>query len=201
MDFWGGQRASRDSAQFALAGQRVRSGHRGADACSAAWPTRYAQTLSLQEQSRIAELNLANAQQRARNWCRPASTRARRRRWNWPSRKAWWRRSNGNCRWCSNRPKDAQISLAALLGRPVQDTGAGPGTLRSIDLARHRRRRAQPVAQPPPGHRPGRSATGRRPGRRHRRPRRDVADRDPERRNRLRRRHVPATFCAARSTT
>jgi NodT family efflux transporter outer membrane factor (OMF) lipoprotein len=61
IDFWGGKRASRDSAQFTLQASEFDRATVELTLLSSVAST-YAQTLALREQSRIAELNLANAQ-------------------------------------------------------------------------------------------------------------------------------------------
>lgn len=61
IDFWGGKQASRDSAQFALQTSEFDRATVELTLFGSVADT-YAQTLSLREQSRIAELNLANAQ-------------------------------------------------------------------------------------------------------------------------------------------
>ena len=61
IDFWGGQQASRDSAQFSLNASEFDQATVELTLLSGV-ANSYVQALSLQEQSRIAELNLANAQ-------------------------------------------------------------------------------------------------------------------------------------------
>jgi multidrug efflux system outer membrane protein len=61
IDFWGGKRASRDSAQFSLQASEFDRATVELTLLSGV-ANSYTQVLSLQEQSRIAELNLANAQ-------------------------------------------------------------------------------------------------------------------------------------------
>lgn len=103
VDFWGGNRAARDSAQFSLQASEFDRATVELTLFSRV-ANSYAQTLSLREQRRIAELNLANAQsvlKLVQTRFEAGSATA----WNWPSRKAWSPPSNGNCHGCSNRPR------------------------------------------------------------------------------------------------
>ncbi len=118
IDFWGGKRASRDSAQFTLQASEFDRATVELTLLSGVAST-YAQTLSLREQSRIAELNLANAQ----NVLKLVQTRfdsgsatalelaqqkslVAAQQWQLPR--------------VQQEAQAALISLAALLGRPVQ---------------------------------------------------------------------------------
>ncbi|QBX40847.1 efflux transporter outer membrane subunit [Pseudomonas fluorescens] len=118
IDFWGGKRASRDSAQFALQASEFDRATVELTLLSGVAST-YAQTLSLREQSRIAELNLANAQSvlklvqtRFDSGSATALELAQQKslvaaqQWQLPR--------------VQQQAQDALISLAALLGRPVQ---------------------------------------------------------------------------------
>ncbi|MGZ7457988.1 efflux transporter outer membrane subunit [Pseudomonas sp. Ma2-10] len=123
VDFWGGQRASRDSAQFGLQASEADQATVELTLLSGV-ANRYAQSLSLREQSRIAELNLANAQHvlklvqtrfdagsaTALEVAQQKSLVAAQQR-QWPL--------------VQQQAQDAQISLAALLGRPVQALSLG----------------------------------------------------------------------------
>jgi NodT family efflux transporter outer membrane factor (OMF) lipoprotein len=118
IDFWGGQRASRDSAQFGLQASEFDQATVELTLLSAVANT-YTQTLSLQEQSHIAELNLANAQ----NVLRLVQTR-----FDSGSATALELAQQNSLVAAQQRQlprvqqqaQDALISLAALLGRPVQ---------------------------------------------------------------------------------
>ncbi|WP_095120109.1 efflux transporter outer membrane subunit [Pseudomonas sp. Irchel s3f10] len=118
IDFWGGKRASRDSAQFTLQASEFDRATVELTLLSGVAST-YAQTLSLREQSRIAELNLANAQSvlklvqtRFDSGSATALELAQQKslvaaqQWQLPR--------------VQQQAQDALISLAALLGRPVQ---------------------------------------------------------------------------------
>lgn len=122
IDFWGGKRASRDSAQFALRASEFDRATVELTLLSGVAST-YAQTLSLREQSRIAELNLANAQSvlklvqtRFDSGSATALELAQQKslvaaqQWQLPR--------------VQQQAQDALISLAALLGRPVQQLSA-----------------------------------------------------------------------------
>ncbi|HHS7809580.1 efflux transporter outer membrane subunit [Pseudomonas putida] len=122
IDFWGGKRASRDSAQFALQASEFDRATVELTLLSGVAST-YAQTLSLREQSRIAELNLANAQSvlklvqtRFDSGSATALELAQQKslvaaqQWQLPR--------------VQQQAQEALISLAALLGRPVQQLSA-----------------------------------------------------------------------------
>ncbi|XHF32972.1 efflux transporter outer membrane subunit [Pseudomonas chlororaphis] len=126
IDFWGGKRASRDSAQFALQASEFDRATVELTLLSGVANT-YAQALSLREQSRIAELNLANAQ----NVLKLVQTRFDS---GWATalelaqQKSLVAAQQRQLPLVQQQAQDALISLAALLGRPVQDlqTGAEP---------------------------------------------------------------------------
>jgi len=118
IDFWGGKRASRDSAQLTLQASEFDRATVELTLLSGVAST-YAQTLSLREQSRIAELNLANAQSvlklvqtRFDSGSATALELAQQKslvaaqQWQLPR--------------VQQEAQAALISLAALLGRPVQ---------------------------------------------------------------------------------
>ncbi|MCO7628775.1 efflux transporter outer membrane subunit [Pseudomonas fluorescens] len=118
VDFWGGNRAARDSAQFSLQASEFDRATVELTLLSGV-ANSYAQTLSLREQSRIAELNLANAQSvlklvqtrfdagsaTALELAQQKSLVAAQ-QWQLPR--------------VQQQAEDALIGLAALLGRPVQ---------------------------------------------------------------------------------
>ncbi|MFJ2482024.1 efflux transporter outer membrane subunit [Pseudomonas sp. NPDC087598] len=122
IDFWGGQRASRDSAQFNLRASEfdqatVELTLLGSVADS------YAQTLSLSEQSRIAELNLNNAlsvlklvQTRFDSGSATALELAQ--------QKSLVAAQQRQLPLMQQQAQTARITLAALLGRPVQELPA-----------------------------------------------------------------------------
>ncbi|WP_434707689.1 efflux transporter outer membrane subunit [Pseudomonas sp. R1-1] len=118
VDFWGGKRASRDSAQFTLQASEFDRATVELTLLSSI-ATTYAQTLALREQSRIAELNLANAQRvlklvqtRFDSGSATALELAQQKslvaaqQWQLPR--------------VQQEAQAALISLAALLGQPVQ---------------------------------------------------------------------------------
>ena len=123
IDFWGGQRASRDSAQFSLQASEFDQATVELTLLSGV-ANGYAQALSLQEQSRIAELNLANAQSvlklvqtRFDSGSATALELAQ--------QKSLVAAQQRQLPLVQQQAEDARISLAALLGRPVQALSLG----------------------------------------------------------------------------
>jgi NodT family efflux transporter outer membrane factor (OMF) lipoprotein len=126
IDFWGGKRASRDSARFALQASEFDRATVELTLLSGVANT-YAQALSLREQSRIAELNLANAQ----NVLKLVQTRfdsGSATALELAQQKSLVAAQQRQLPLVQQQAQDALISLAALLGRPVQDlqTSAEP---------------------------------------------------------------------------
>lgn len=126
IDFWGGKRASRDSAQFALQASEFDRATVELTLLSGVANT-YAQALSLREQSRIAELNLTNAQ----NVLKLVQTRfdsGSATALELAQQKSLVAAQQRQLPLVQQQARDALISLAALLGRPVQElqTGAEP---------------------------------------------------------------------------
>ncbi|WP_085607907.1 MULTISPECIES: efflux transporter outer membrane subunit [unclassified Pseudomonas] len=126
IDFWGGKRASRDSARLALQASEFDRATVELTLLSGVANT-YAQALSLREQSRIAELNLANAQ----NVLKLVQTRfdsGSATALELAQQKSLVAAQQRQLPLVQQQAQDALISLAALLGRPVQDlqTGAEP---------------------------------------------------------------------------
>lgn len=126
IDFWGGKRASRDSAQFALQASEFDRATVELTLLSGVANT-YAQALSLREQSRIAELNLTNAQ----NVLKLVQTRhdsGSATALELAQQKSLVAAQQRQLPQVQQQARDALISLAALLGRPVQElqTGAEP---------------------------------------------------------------------------
>lgn len=123
IDFWGGQRASRDSAQFSLQASEFDQATVELTLLSGV-ANGYTQALSLQEQSRIAELNLANAQSvlklvqtRFDSGSATALELAQ--------QKSLVAAQQRQLPLVQQQAEDARISLAALLGRPVQALSLG----------------------------------------------------------------------------
>ena len=119
IDFWGGKRASRDSAQFSLQASEFDRATVELTLLSGV-ANSYAQLLSLQEQSRIAELNLANAQnvlQLVQTRYNAGSATAL----ELAQQKSLVAAQQRQLPAVQQQAGEAQISLAALLGRPVQD--------------------------------------------------------------------------------
>ncbi|WP_065257422.1 efflux transporter outer membrane subunit [Pseudomonas bananamidigenes] len=119
IDFWGGKRASRDSAQFALQASEFDRATVELTLFSGVAST-YAQALSLREQSRIAELNLANAQ----NVLKLVQTRfdsGSATALELAQQKSLVAAQQRQLPLVQQQARDAVISLAALLGRPVQE--------------------------------------------------------------------------------
>jgi len=122
IDFWGGKRASRDSAQFALQASEFDRATVELTLLSAVAST-YAQTLSLREQQRIAELNLANAQSvlklvqtRFDSGSATALELAQ--------QKSLVAAQQRQLPLVQQQAQEALISLATLLGQPVQQLAA-----------------------------------------------------------------------------
>ncbi|VVP65120.1 Cation efflux system protein CusC [Pseudomonas fluorescens] len=118
IDFWGGQRASRDSAQFALQASEFDQATVELTLLSGV-ANGYAQTLSLQEQSRIAGLNLANAQhvlQLVQTRFDSGSATAL----ELAQQKSLVAAQQRQLPLVQQQAREARISLAALLGQPVQ---------------------------------------------------------------------------------
>lgn len=122
IDFWGAKRASRDSAQFALQASEFDRATVELTLLSGVANT-YAQTLSLREQQRIAELNLANAQSvlklvqtRFDSGSATALELAQ--------QKSLVAAQQRQLPLIQQQAQDALISLAALLGQPVQQLAA-----------------------------------------------------------------------------
>jgi NodT family efflux transporter outer membrane factor (OMF) lipoprotein len=123
IDFWGGQQASRDSAQFSLNASEFDQATVELTLLSGV-ANSYAQALSLQEQSRIAELNLANAQSvlklvqtRFDSGSATALELAQ--------QKSLVAAQQRQLPLVRQQAEEARISLAALLGRPVQALSLG----------------------------------------------------------------------------
>jgi NodT family efflux transporter outer membrane factor (OMF) lipoprotein len=123
IDFWGGQRAGRDSAQFSLQASEFDQATVELTLLSGV-ASGYAQALSLQEQSRIAELNLANAQSvlklvqtRFDSGSATALELAQ--------QKSLVAAQQRQLPLVRQQAEEARISLATLLGRPVQALSLG----------------------------------------------------------------------------
>ncbi|EJM75505.1 efflux transporter outer membrane subunit [Pseudomonas sp. GM55] len=123
IDFWGGQRASRDSAQYSLQASEFDQATVELTLLSAV-ASGYAQALSLQAQSRIAGLNLANAQSvlklvqtRFDSGSATALELAQ--------QKSLVAAQQRQLPLVRQQAEDARISLAALLGRPAQALSLG----------------------------------------------------------------------------
>jgi multidrug efflux system outer membrane protein len=122
IDFWGGKRASRDSARFSLQASEFDRATVELTLLSSV-ANSYTQVLSLQEQSRIAELNLANAQnvlQLVQTRYNAGSATAL----ELAQQKSLVAAQQRQLPTVQQQARDAQIVLAALLGRPVQDLPA-----------------------------------------------------------------------------
>lgn len=118
IDFWGGQRATRDSAQFGLKASEFDQATVELTLLSGV-ASGYAQTLSLREQSRIAALNLTNAQnvlQLVQTWFDAGSATAL----ELAQQKSLVAAQQRQLPLVQQQAQDALISLATLLGQPVQ---------------------------------------------------------------------------------
>ncbi|HEX4546800.1 efflux transporter outer membrane subunit [Pseudomonas sp.] len=118
IDFWGGKRASRDSARFTLQASEFDRATVELTLLSGVAST-YAQALSLREQARIAELNLGNAQsvlQLVQTRYDAGSATAL----ELAQQKSLVAAQQRQLPLVQQQAREALISLAALLGRPVQ---------------------------------------------------------------------------------
>jgi len=128
IDFWGGNRASRDSAQFSLQASEFDQATVELTLLSGV-ANSYAQVLSLREQSRIAGLNLANAEnvlQLVQTRFNAGSATAL----ELAQQKSLVAAQQRQLPLVQQQAQEATISLAALLGRSVQ---ALPRSLETFD--------------------------------------------------------------------
>lgn len=123
IDFWGGQRASRDSAQFGLQASEFDQATVELTLLSGV-ANSYAQALSLREQSRIAGLNLANAQN-VLNLVQTRFDSGSATALELAQQKSLVAAQQRQLPLVQQQAQDALISLAALLGRPVQQLRLG----------------------------------------------------------------------------
>jgi NodT family efflux transporter outer membrane factor (OMF) lipoprotein len=123
IDFWGGQRASRDSAQFALKASEFDQATVELTLLSGV-ANGYAQALSLQEQRRIAELNLANAQ-RVLKLVQTRFDSGSATALELAQQKSLVAAQQQQLPLVQQLAQDARVSLALLLGRPVQELSLG----------------------------------------------------------------------------
>ena len=123
IDFWGGQRASRDSAQFGLQASEFDRATVELTLLSGV-ANSYAQALSLREQSRIAGLNLANAQN-VLNLVQTRFDSGSATALELAQQKSLVAAQQRQLPLVQQQAQDAVISLAALLGRPVQQLRLG----------------------------------------------------------------------------
>jgi NodT family efflux transporter outer membrane factor (OMF) lipoprotein len=123
IDFWGGQRASRDSAQFGLQASEFDQATVALTLLSSV-ANSYAQALSLREQSRIAGLNLANAQN-VLNLVQTRFDSGSATALELAQQKSLVAAQQRQLPLVQQQAQDALISLAALLGRPVQQLRLG----------------------------------------------------------------------------
>lgn len=122
IDFWGAKRASRDSAQFALQASEFDRATVELTLLSGVANT-YAQTLSLREQQRIGELNLANAQ-RVLKLVQTRFDSGSATALELAQQKSLVAAQQRQLPLIQQQAQDALISLAALLGQPVQQLAA-----------------------------------------------------------------------------
>lgn len=128
IDFWGGQAATRESARQGLRASEFDQATVELTLLSDV-ANRYTQALSLQEQSRIAALNLANAQsvlQLVQTRFNAGSATAL----ELAQQKSLVAAQQRQLPTVQQQAEDARIGLAALLGRPVQEL---PPSLESFD--------------------------------------------------------------------
>ncbi|MEX5687671.1 efflux transporter outer membrane subunit [Pseudomonas silesiensis] len=123
IDFWGGQRASRDSAQFGLRASEFDQATVELTLLSGV-ANSYAQALSLREQHRIAGLNLANAQN-VLNLVQTRFDSGSATALELAQQKSLVATQRRQLPLVQQQAQDALISLAALLGRPVQQLRLG----------------------------------------------------------------------------
>ncbi|MED7666908.1 efflux transporter outer membrane subunit [Pseudomonas moraviensis subsp. stanleyae] len=118
IDFWGGNRAARDSAVFAVQASEFDRATVELTLLSGV-ANSYTQALALREQARIAELNLANAQ----NVLHLVQTRfdaGSATALELAQQKSLVAEQQRRLPLVQQQAREAQISLAALLGQPVQ---------------------------------------------------------------------------------
>ena len=118
IDFWGGQRAARDSARFSLQASEFDQATVELTLLSGV-ANSYAQALSLREQGRIAELNLANAQ-RVLKLVQTRYDAGSATALELAQQKSLVAAQQRQLPTVQQQVQEARISLAALLGRPVQ---------------------------------------------------------------------------------
>ncbi|QQX56930.1 efflux transporter outer membrane subunit [Pseudomonas chlororaphis] len=123
IDFWGGKRAARDSALLGVQASEFDQATVELTLLSGV-ANSYAQVLSLREQSRIAELNLANAQSVLRlvqtRYDSGSATAL-----ELAQQKSLVAAQQRQLPLVQQQAEDAQITLAALLGQPVQSLDLG----------------------------------------------------------------------------
>ncbi|MGE7955434.1 efflux transporter outer membrane subunit [Pseudomonas sp. NPDC089530] len=123
IDFWGGRRAARDSAVDSLRASEFDQATVELTLLSGV-ANSYAQVLSLREQSRIAELNLANAQSVLRlvqtRFDAGSATAL-----ELAQQKSLVAAQQRQLPLVQQQAEDARITLAALLGQPVQNLELG----------------------------------------------------------------------------
>ncbi|KOY00303.1 efflux transporter outer membrane subunit [Pseudomonas nunensis] len=119
IDFWGGKRASRDSAQFGLKASEFDQATVELTVLSGV-ANSYTRTLSLREQRRIAELNLANAQSVLKlvqtRYDSGSATAL-----ELAQQKSLVAAQQRQLPTVQQQADESLITLAALLGRPVQE--------------------------------------------------------------------------------
>ena len=123
IDFWGGQRASRDSALFALQASEFDQATVELTLQSSV-ANGYAQTLSLREQQRIAELNLANARS-VLNLVQTRYDSGSATALELAQQKSLVAAQQRQLPLVQQQAQEAQVNLAALLGQPVQQLSLG----------------------------------------------------------------------------
>lgn len=121
IDFWGSQRAARDSAGFSWQASEFDRATVELTLLSSV-ANSYAQALSLREQSRIAELNLANAQRVLRlvqtRYDAGSATAL-----ELAQQKSLVAAQQRQLPTVQQKARDVQIGLAALLGQTIQELG------------------------------------------------------------------------------
>lgn len=122
IDFWGGQRAARDSARFSLQASEFDQATVELTLLSGV-ANSYAQALSLREQGRIAELNLANAQ-RVLKLVQTRYDAGSATALELAQQKSLVAAQQRQLPTVQQQAQEARIGLAALLGRPVQELPA-----------------------------------------------------------------------------
>ncbi len=158
LDFWGKNAAARDSARLGLQATALDRDTLELSLTSSVADT-YLSALAAREQARIAALNLENAEKilkLVRTRFQAGSSTAL----ELAQQESLVANQQRQLPLYQQEARDAQITLAALLGVPVQALALADQPFDQLSGPSIRRRHPQPVADSPPGHRRRRGAPG-----------------------------------------